>query len=144
MKIYLAGRMRHVPHLNCVAFIISAAVLRRLGHVVWSPAEEDIRSLGYKPGELSIDEVIRVMDEGQEELAGRGIAHFMSLDLPQVCEADAVVVIPGWETSQGVACELYTALTCGHRIYETPRIDVVDPELHDITDYAKRAVGFKD
>jgi nucleoside 2-deoxyribosyltransferase len=104
MKIYLAGPMRGVPLFNFPAFHEAAATLRGLGHEVFSPAEKDAEAGqdGTKPA--------------------LAIAHYMAIDLPEVCQADAVVVLPGYENSQGCKIELAVAKEIGKPVLEYPKL----------------------
>jgi len=97
MKLYLAGPMRGIPLFNFPAFSEATQNLRALGHEVWSPAEHDVTKDGFNP---STDQP-------------RGMAHYMERDLPEVCRADAVAVLPGWRDSVGARLEVTVAQACG-------------------------------
>lgn len=99
MKIYLAGPMRGYPLFNFPAFDVEAARLRKLGHTVFSPAERD-RQDGFDPAVSKAET----------------IDHYMAIDLPEVCRADAVVVLPGWEKSQGCNIEVAVGAEVGKKI----------------------------
>src|SRR6266700_7527506 len=100
MKIYLAGPMRGVPMFNFPAFHEAAARLRAQGHEVFSPAEKDAEAGqdGTKPALT--------------------ISHYMAIDLPEVCRADAVVLLPGWEKSQGATIEIAVGRAVGKQILD--------------------------
>jgi len=97
MRIYLSGKMRDVPDFNFPAFEEAAALLRSVGHDVFSPAEreslDDLKAHG--PGPFS---------------------EYMALDLPEVCRRDAVATLPGWEDSQGARIETFIAEALGKPI----------------------------
>ena len=92
MKIYLAGPMRGIPLFNFPAFHEAAGKLRALGHEVYDPAEADI-ARGFDPAK----------DDEKSE------SQYMEWDLPEVCKADAVAVLPGWENSRLAKLEIYNA-----------------------------------
>jgi len=101
MKIYVSGPMRGIPLFNFPAFCKTSVVLRELGHEVFSPAERDTKEDGFDPAKSTP----RPMDE------------YMIHDLPEVCRADAVVVLPGWEKSHGAKLEIMVARKLGKSIF---------------------------
>ncbi len=99
-RCYIAGPMRGRPEYNYPAFHAAAEALRLVGWYVYNPAEMDM-----------------VRDTGAQEYP----AHFRSLrryaerDLGVIhgklrgeC-GDAIVLLPGWETSAGAQAEHATA-----------------------------------
>lgn len=111
MKVYLAGPMRNLPAFNFPAFHTAAAALRLFGHDVWNPAEHDEAS-GFNPH----------TDEPKP------LKHYMVTDLAKVCESDAVVVLPGWQKSQGATLEMFVAQVVGVRVLEYPSLDEIAPD----------------
>ena len=103
MTAYLAGPMRGYEFDNFPAFDAAAALLRLVGVDVFSPAEHDIE-LGYNPWDPETFDYITL-----EEC--------MQWDLQQVAACDAVILLPGWEKSEGVSRELQVALWCGRDVY---------------------------
>ena len=110
MNIYLAGPMRGLPEFNFPAFMAAANYLRKAGHKVFNPAERDIEhhgediSKGNKTG--SIDQAIKQH--------GFSLRRALGDDLAYICaEADAVVLLPGWENSKGAKAERATAEALG-------------------------------
>lgn len=99
MKIYLAGPMRGYEEFNFPAFHREAARLRGAGHTVFSPAERDLED-GFDP----------------KNSVAKSIDYYMAIDLPEVCKADAVVVLPGWEESQGCTIEVAVGRACKKEI----------------------------
>jgi len=93
-KVYLAGPMRGYPRYNFDAFDNAAAVWRAEGHDVFSPAERD-RAMGFDPSGPIPDGFLR---------------QALAADLAEVCKADIVAVLPGWERSKGARLELGVAL----------------------------------
>ena len=106
MNIFISGPMRGYAEFNFPAFAESAAYWRSQGHTVFSPAEHE-ESLGFvSTGLLGTS----------EELAG------LTFDLrralrDELCwlldNADAIVVLDGWEESSGARAEVATAKAIG-------------------------------
>lgn len=71
--------MRGLPDENYPAFFHEAKLLRARGFEVYNPAVEP---------------------------KGQTLEYYMAIDLPEVCKADAVAVLPDWETSQGARIEV--------------------------------------
>lgn len=110
MKIYLAGPMRNVPEFNHPAFNAATAALREAGHEVFNPAEYD-RSNGHD----------FTGHDGTEDLSAIGfdLRRALGTDLAWItANADAVVVLPGWEKSAGARAETATAEAIGLPVYE--------------------------
>lgn len=110
MKIYLAGPMRGLPEFNFPAFHAAAAELRRAGHTVFSPAERDTAQYGT--------DISKGNATGSEEEAvkehGFSLREALGADLEYICHhAEVIAILPGWETSKGVAAELATARALG-------------------------------
>ena len=105
MKVYLAGPMRGYPAYNFPAFHAAAKELRARGHEVWSPAERDEKE-GFNP----------TTDVAQP------LKYYMRFDLPAVLDADAVVVLPGWEKSVGANLEVHVARVCGMSVYDVATV----------------------
>ena len=105
MKVYLAGPMRGYPRYNFDSFEHAAGVLRHWAIQVISPAEHDLEQ-GFDPN-LTLEE--QDFDLGAALL----------WDLTQIAtEVEAVVVLPGWERSQGTAAEMALARAVGKPVYE--------------------------
>ena len=100
---YLAGPMRGHPDLNFPEFHKQAAWLRASGWQVFSPAERD-EADPVLNGDFSV---------GQE----RGLDYYMQFDLAAVAQADCVICLPGWQTSQGARLETVTAVELGHPVF---------------------------
>lgn len=84
MKVYLSGPMRGLPDLNFAAFAEGAKTLRLAGHEVFNPAAANLESWSLR--------------------------RIFAYELDWICrEAEAIALLPGWETSEGVAAELATA-----------------------------------
>lgn len=94
--VYLAGPMRGLPLYNFPAFHDAAKRLREAGYEVWSPAERDLNEDGFDPATG----------------VARTLREYMLHDLPAVLSSDMIVVLPGWEQSQGASLEVYVAKAC--------------------------------
>jgi hypothetical protein len=106
MRMYLAGPMRGVPEFNHPAFRKAATILRLQGHVVFSPAENDIETFGI--------DFLNLNQAGDEYEAARIIGttaldmrrKVIRVDLNWICdEAEAIALLPGWEVSLGARVE---------------------------------------
>lgn len=83
MKVYLAGPMRGIHEFNFPAFNEAAAQLRAIGYDVFNPAEHDMQ---------------------------HNLREALAMDLDWLCRwAEAVVLLPGWESSLGATAERYAA-----------------------------------
>jgi hypothetical protein len=108
--------MRGYPLFNFPAFDAEAERLRALGHKVFSLAERD-RKDGLDPASKPTWQ------------AGTGqpydMAHYMAIDLPEVCKADAVVVLPGWEKSEGCNYEVAVARAVKRQVLHAGTLEPV-------------------
>lgn len=113
MKVYLGGPMRGIPEFNCPAFHKAAALLRAMGHEVFSPAEKDIQRHGkdiYK-GNMTGSEALATTQHGFDLRVALGE------DLAWICkEAEAIALLPGWGNSKGARAEHRTAEALGLRV----------------------------
>jgi hypothetical protein len=83
MIIYIAGPMSGLPDSNYPAFHAAAAALRAAGHTVLNPAENPPPPKGH-PNPWQ---------------------YYMRLSVKQIADADAVVMLRGWEDSNGADIE---------------------------------------
>lgn len=103
MRLYLAGPMQGYPEFNFPRFNAVAAALRAQGHTVFNPAEKDIErhngtdiSAGNTTGSL----------EHVKATHGFSLRQALSEDMNYIClEANGIVLLPGWEKSQGAMAE---------------------------------------
>lgn len=109
MKIYVAGPMRGYPEFNFPAFHSAAAMLRKEGHEIFSPAERDQEVHGeefakkYKTGSL---------EEASKD--GFSLRRALGDDLAWICQqADGIYLLKGWEKSKGANAEKATAEALG-------------------------------
>lgn len=102
-RIYLAGPMHSwQPHMNFPAFFEAQARLEEAGWVVSNPAREDMAE-GFDP------------DNPPPPSPARRAAT-MERDLSMVLSADAIALLPGWETSPGALQELSIACWTGKQV----------------------------
>lgn len=125
--IYVAGPMRGLPKFNFPTFDEVSAVLRRQGHTVINPADHD-RAVaerngtpppekcdGYETGDLAAYHV--AMETTFEELLGWDLVAIIR-------ECDEIVLLQGWENSEGASHEKYVAEATGKLVryaYKTPQ-----------------------
>lgn len=113
MKIYLAGPMTGHPDFNYPSFHEAAKRLRDAGHEVFNPAENH---------------------DGRTDLP---LQEYFKADLPQVCDADVIAVLPNWQYSKGATLEVSLA-----RHLDKPVLDAVTLDLwqESATQEAERLV----
>lgn len=113
-KIYLAGPMRGLPNFNFPAFMAATKQLRKEGWDVFSPAEEDNKRTGT---DVSKDSPIGDDTILSEKYGFDWRRTALSVDLKFIClEANAIAMLPGWETSKGAIAEISTARALGLEI----------------------------
>jgi hypothetical protein len=106
--------MRGVPHFNYPAFDKAAGMLRGLGHTVFSPADHDRVKWGAEIGLSETGDVAEITEQ-----IGFDLRQAMIDDLTYVAfHADAVVLLPGWEDSDGAQAESMLALALGKQVLE--------------------------
>lgn len=129
---YLAGPMRGHAEYNFPAFAAAATGLRAAGWEVVSPAEHDLAA-GFDPTGLT----------GSEDLdeLGFDLAAAVEWDVAQVCAADAVVVLPGWEQSTGATLEVRVARVLGRPVLSWPDMADVAAPVVSVAAEADRLVS---
>lgn len=110
-KLYLAGPMRGIPEFNFPAFQSAAALLRRQGFEVFSPAERDIERHGGKnisAGNANGDEAVAIKEHGFN------LRDALADDTAYICkQADGIALLPGWRGSKGAVAEHALAVALG-------------------------------
>lgn len=111
MRLYLAGPMQGIPHFNFPLFNEIADRLRAAGHEVFNPAERDIERHGGV--DISANNLTGSLVQSQTE-------HKFSLDdaladdTHYICKvAEGIVLLPGWEYSNGALSEWFLARALG-------------------------------
>lgn len=104
MRVYLSGPMTGLPDLNFPAFRAAAAALRAKGIDVVSPAE--------------------ISAENPDSWES-----CMRADIKALCDCDALVILPGWESSNGAHLEVHIAHRLGMKIMHLA--DLSTPETGD-------------
>ena len=120
-KIYLAGPMTAYGNYNFPLFDYVTEKLRATGHCeVFSPAEHARKELG----EL---EIIQKMDKAELEYA---IRHYLFPDqVSWICtQADAMLMLPGWQQSTGAKIEREIALYFHKTVRESDTILLIDEQ----------------
>lgn len=102
-KCYVSGPMTGLPNFNEHSFNQAAKLLRAAGWFVFSPVENDAER-----------GIVLTGQAGTEEFDFKTA---MAVDLQQVCQSDAVFVIPGWEYSAGAQIEVDVAHRVGVPVY---------------------------
>lgn len=105
MKIYLSGPMRGIKDFNFSAFDAAAKYLRSHGHTVFNPAEKDREhdpvGITWKSETGSIEAAEQVGFDRRKAIRA---------DLDYIIDqADAIALLPGWDTSKGAQTELWLA-----------------------------------
>jgi hypothetical protein len=95
VKVYIAGPMTGYKDLNYPAFNAMKTELQQAGYTPLSPADVDNK------GEAQSWE------------------WYMRRTIPMLCEADAVLLLPGWERSKGARIEERIAGELSIPVYES-------------------------
>jgi hypothetical protein len=106
MKVYLSGPMSGIKDMNAPAFVEAAALLRELGHHVFSPVEADIADGIQLEGRTAPDE------KTWGQLLGRDVTALADGDF------DAIVLLNGWYSSRGSKLEACEAVLLGLNVFE--------------------------
>ena len=119
---YLSGPMGGIPNYNHDVFNKVAAQLRADGYAVLNPAENDGGS----------------MDKDR--------AFYLRLDLVNLSQAQGMILLPGWENSQGCWMEVAVAQELGIPIFlcfttNPLRLEPYNPPKTTLADRAKAIVA---
>ena len=119
--LYIAGPMRGIAFFNYPMFDRVAKNLREAGNEVISPADEDRKQDGFDPfanSEYAIPDACVFPHEMDFHKTVRRC-------LDAVLRCDEIVLLPGWEASNGAVAELTLAMWLGKRVRQV-RIDEED------------------
>ena len=101
-RAYVAGPMQGIPEFNFPTFNAVAHSMRRAGLEVFNPAERDIErhggvdiSKGNATGSLAAAKTEHKFDLRQA----------LKEDTAFICDCDMVLMLPGWEKSNGAQAE---------------------------------------
>jgi hypothetical protein len=99
---YLAGPMRGYVAYNYPLFNTVAKCLRWWGLTIENPAESDA-------------------EVHERAIASKHpLSVYMERDLADVAKTEVVLVLPGWEASEGATIEVTVAWMLGHPVYSLP------------------------
>lgn len=101
-KIYVAGPMQGVPYFNFPRFHAVTAGMRDCGHEVFNPAEEDIKRNGGVDISASCPHGLLSEIKGEHVFSLR---QALKEDTAFICGCDIIVMLPGWEKSNGAQAE---------------------------------------
>lgn len=99
-KIYIAGPMRGLPDDNREAFFAVAKFLKTLWH--------DMNLLIVNPAETDVLENVQPGTCTDKEFQG-----YLRADITSLMTCDEIVLLPGWEKSEGASCEAVVARALG-------------------------------
>jgi len=105
--------MRGLPKFNFPAFDYAAAHLRKAGFEVFSPAENDRKTLGS----THLDNNATGDEDQLKKATGFSIRDALRDDTHYICvHADGIALLPGWEKSAGARAEHALAQALGHTV----------------------------
>jgi hypothetical protein len=119
--LYIAGPMRGIAWFNYPLFDRVAKELREAGNEVISPADEDRREDGFDPFANPEYRIADACVFPHEMDFGKTVRRC----LEAVLRCDEIVLLPGWENSNGAVAELTLAMWLGKRVRDV-RIDDQD------------------
>lgn len=118
LSVYLSGPMRGLPEFNFPLFHTIAAQARRDGLLVFSPAEHDEVVCRFVTGRRPSS--FPGFLEGDWDLYGKAtgsrLEDVLRWDTEAVVAADAIVMLPGWERSEGARLERLVGEALGKRV----------------------------
>jgi hypothetical protein len=101
--VYLAGPMQGYPEFNFPRFNAVAAALRAGGHTVFNPAEKDIER--HNGTDISKGNATGSLEQSKIEHKF-SLRQALAEDMEFICQqANAIVLLPGWEKSNGAQAE---------------------------------------
>lgn len=100
--VYIAGPMQGIPQFNFPRFNAVAKALRSNGHTVFNPAERDIERHGGV--DISIGNTSGSLADAKAT-HGFSLRTALKEDTAFICDATCIVMLPGWEKSNGAQAE---------------------------------------
>jgi hypothetical protein len=109
--LYIAGPMSGLPGYNAAAFDAAAVDLRQRGYRVINPVELDLE-VGFDPSTDSPEDF--------------DLPAAIRRDVVALIECDAIVMLPGHETSKGATAERHVAIWRGLEVLSYPSMVALD------------------
>lgn len=125
-SLYIAGPMRGYPRYNFDMFADVVRILRADGYSCVSPHEKDLQA-GFNPDhEYPEDEMREFLGDA------------FTWDVRAVLACKGIVLLPGWEKSQGARTEAKIALFCNKQLWMWDlNVETIDytsggPKVHEL------------
>ena len=111
LRVYIAGKMRGVPYFGFPQFFAAEQKLKAKGYIVFNPARRDVQKYGKEIAVAS-----GTIKEAASQV-GFSLREALAMDTNWIClNADAIALLPGWETSKGACAELALAKALGLKV----------------------------
>lgn len=135
-RIYLAGPMQGYPEFNFPRFNAVARALRASGHEVFNPADKDIER--HNGVDISKGNITGSLEKSKTE-HGFSLRAALAEDLQYICaSANCIMLLPGWERSNGAQAEHRTAVALQSEgmeiVYLSEEVCRVMEDLQEIAD----------
>lgn len=129
MRYYLSGPMTGLEHHGFPAFMAATKELREYGVDVVSPAEMSIERAKRVMAASGLGEFAEYEDAPdlyEEVFARIPREEFLAADAIAVVEADGLIVLPGWEASDGACWEVALARKLNKQVLAYPSLNQLD------------------
>lgn len=111
--------MRGIKDFNFPTFFKAAKELREQGHMVFNPAERDTNAHGAEPLKSETGSELEVAQKLGYKTGMQLARECFLADTAFICtSADAIYVLPGWQTSRGAIAERALGIALGLEIVE--------------------------
>jgi len=128
-RVYVAGPMRGLPDFNFPAFDAASKELEALGYEVLNPAEIDRRS--------------GIAKDPTGDASGIDLDPIIRRDIDALLTCDTVVLLPGWEESNGAKAEVAAAIwKGGYKFFTYPKMAEIKIDLQPETIPDCTIIGF--
>lgn len=133
MKVYLSGPMTGRVHHGIDAFLRYGARLTAAGYDVLSPAEHTIDLVYERARAEGIRAPLYLDDPDWYDQQWSSIPRevFLRMDAKLIADADAIAMLPGWESSVGANWEIELAATLGLEIRCVHMRPLTGPRDHE-------------